>query len=98
MTNIFAFRATDPRVMKGHPRPIGDENDRWLAACARDAGRVIAAWGTHGDFMGRNVEVLKLLDNLEALRVTKHGHPEHPCYITYDIEPVPYGLENLKNG
>lgn len=90
MTNIFAFRARDPKVMKAHPEPIGPDNDRWLQECARNAGRVIAAWGTHGDFMDRGAAVKKLIPNIEALRLTKHGHPEHPCYITYEIEPVPF--------
>jgi hypothetical protein len=27
MLNLFAFRATDPKVMKAFPRPIGPEND-----------------------------------------------------------------------
>lgn len=30
MTNIFAYRATDPNVMKAHPEPVGAENDHYL--------------------------------------------------------------------
>src|SRR5690242_6108456 len=47
MTNLFAYRATDPRVMKAFPYPVGPENDKWLVRCAREAGVVVAAWGNH---------------------------------------------------
>lgn len=30
MTNLFAYRATDPRVMKAALDPIGFGNNRWL--------------------------------------------------------------------
>lgn len=87
MTNLFAFRATDPRKMKGYPKPIGPDNDRWLARCACEAGILIAAWGVNGAFLGRDQEVLKLLNGVECLRTTKDGHPEHPLYVPYDTEP-----------
>jgi hypothetical protein len=90
MTNLFAFRATDPRQMKGHPKPIGDDNDRWLVACAREAGIIVAAWGVNGEHMGRDEEVLKLLDGVECLRTTKAGHPEHPLYVPYEVTTKPY--------
>lgn len=87
MTNLFAFRATDVRKMKGYPKPIGGENDRWIASSARHAGRIIAAWGVNGGFMARDTEVLKLIDGVECLRLTKHGFPEHPLYVPYETTP-----------
>jgi len=88
MTNLFAYRATDPRKMKGHDKPIGVDNDRWLVACAREAGIIIAAWGVNGAHMGRDEEVLNLLDDVWCLRTTKNGYPEHPLYVPYATEPV----------
>lgn len=90
MTNIFAFRARDPKVMKKCLSPIGEDNDAWLKRCAAGAGRIIAAWGTHGEFMGRGDDVMAMIPHLECLRMTQHGHPEHPCYITYEVEPIPF--------
>jgi len=91
MTNLFAFRATDPRKMMGYSKPVGPDNDRWLAATAREADRIIAAWGTKGEFMGRAEEVLKLLHNVECLRKTGQGFPEHPLYVPYETRPIEYG-------
>lgn len=91
MTNLFAFRATDPRKMKGCPNPIGDENDRWLVACARDAGIIVAAWGVNGQHVGRDEEVMNLLDGMQCLRTTKDGQPEHPLYVPYDVIPQAFG-------
>lgn len=95
MTNLFAFRATDPRVMMGCPKPVGDDNDMWIVRCAREAGMIVAAWGTKGEFMGRDVEVLKLLPTeLHRLRRTKHGHPEHPLYVPYEKQPEKFPYAN----
>ena len=54
MTNLFAFRATDPADMKRDPEPVGTYNDWMLLTNAHLAGVVVAAWGTNGTFMGRN--------------------------------------------
>lgn len=81
MTNLFAFRSTDPRIMMGHPHPVGPENDRWLVAMSREAGIVVAAWGTHGEFLGRAGEVRSIIDNLQCLGTNKDGSPKHPLYL-----------------
>lgn len=90
MTNAFAYRATKPRVMMGQPRPIGDENDRWLATIARDADLIVAAWGKHGRHMGRDEELWKLLDGIHALAVNGDGTPQHPLYLPATTRPQPY--------
>jgi len=87
MTNLFAFRATNPRVMMGCGTPIGPENDGWLARCARDADLVVAAWGNHGRYIGRDEEVIKLLGIMHCLGVTKEGCPKHPLYLKGDSVP-----------
>jgi hypothetical protein len=48
VTNIFAFRATDPRVLVGQPEPVGAGNDQAILDAARKADRVVAAWGVRG--------------------------------------------------
>lgn len=86
MTNIFAFRSTDRSVMKSHPLPIGDENDKYLLELALAAGVIVCAWGTDGAHLGRGEQVKSLLSTHElmCLNHTKHGHPQHPLYVKAD--------------
>lgn len=88
MTNLFAFRATNPKVMMAQSSPIGHENDNWLACCARDARFIVAAWGNKGRFLGRDEEVLKIVDNLDCFGLTKEGCPSHPLYLPKNSQLV----------
>ena len=90
MTNIFAFRATDPAVMKAHPEPVGEENDHYLSMIARESEIVVAAWGTHGAYRNRGQQVKQLIQDLYCLRITKDGHPSHPLYLPKNLVPIGY--------
>lgn len=87
MTNLFAWRATNPADMKSAAEPIGWENDQVLQRLASDAGIVIAAWGAHGVFKQRDEVVKRALPSLHYLRLTKGGHPGHPLYLPADLQP-----------
>ena len=52
MANLFALRATKPKIMKEHALPIGRDNNYWLESLARDAEIIIAAWGVNGSHLG----------------------------------------------
>lgn len=89
MANLFALRATDPRVMLAHPEPIGPDNDATLCRLAVDAGIVVAAWGAHGAHRDRGREVLKMLAlDVCCLGQTKAGQPKHPLYLRADTRPI----------
>ena len=91
MTNAFAYRATDPHVMKANADPIGPENDRWLVDVAQDAGLIVAAWGVHGVHRNRQAELGRLLPaRLHCLGTTKDGQPKHPLYLRADVRPQPF--------
>lgn len=94
MLNIFAFRATDPKVMKAAVDPVGPANDKHLLAEARWCQQVVAGWGTHGAFRDRHDRVLRLLDHsevdLHCLGKTKDGYPKHPLYLRRDLTAVPF--------
>lgn len=90
MTNLFAFRATDPEEMKRAADPVGPENDSHLIALARDAGVVVAAWGTNGTYLGRDNAVRTMVPNLRCLKKTVAGHPSHPLYLRADLTPIPF--------
>lgn len=88
MTNLFAWRDTDPEKMKRVADPIGADNDEWLFRIARDAGLRVAAWGNHGTHLNRGKRVaLTLADAgfaLSCFRLTKARQPEHPLYQKSD--------------
>ena len=90
--NIFAYRATDPKVMRGVGDPIGPGNDAAILAMASEADRIICAWGTHGAHLQRGAAVEQVLRatgrELFHLGLSQAGHPKHPLYIGYETQPV----------
>ncbi len=91
VTNVFAWRATDPRRMLAARDPVGPENDRAIVAAAREAALVVCAWGNHGAERGRSAEVRALLESAgvapHALRVNAGGEPAHPLYLAAALRP-----------
>lgn len=91
VTNIFAWRDTDPRNMKAAIDPVGPQNDATIVEGAGWASSVIAAWGTHSLHLNRGADVVALLgatgQPLYHLGLTKHGHPKHPLYLPYTQQP-----------
>lgn len=93
VTNIFAYRATDPRDMRAQPDPIGGTaNDDAIRDAALWANTVVCAWGTHGAHLNRGAQVEMLLRQtarpLTTLGLSKDGHPKHPLYISYAVQPT----------
>ena len=88
--NIFAWRATDPKVMRAQADPTGPANDAAILEGCDWADEVICAWGTHGTHLARGPEVERLIRAAAApkhLGLTKDGHPRHPLYIAYTQQP-----------
>lgn len=94
VTNIFAWRDTDPRKMRAAVDPVGPENDAAILAGADWADQVITGWGTHGIHLNRGPDVETLLRTagypLHNLGLTKDGHPKHPLYIAYRQCALPW--------
>lgn len=92
MTNIFAWRDTDPSAMKLSPDPVGPENNHWLLKIASTASLIVAAWGNHGTHLNRNSDVMRLLSEfqLKCFKITQSGQPEHPLYQRNDAALIPY--------
>ncbi len=92
VTNIFAWRDTDPFAMRKAADPVGPANDKAILEACDWADQVVAAWGTHGAHLGRGPAVERLLRArnipLYHLGLSKHGHPKHPLYISYSQSPV----------
>lgn len=92
VTNLFAVRATDPRVLRQVPDPIGSENDRYIEWAARQASLVLACWGNHGALNERASDVWPVLCNRTAevrhFGLTKTGQPKHPLYLPSTAQTV----------
>jgi len=104
MLNVFAFRATDPKVMKAQRDPKGPENLTHIQEVSRHADIVVAAWGVHGNwrdgdklvqaamhgYMGSSYEPGQPDIQMKCLGKTKDGHPKHPLYIRADTQLIDY--------
>ena len=80
VVNLFAYRATDPRVLRRARDPVGPGNDRQIARACREAALVVAAWGAShaGD---RAAHVLRRLSAPRCFGTTRSGQPAHPLYL-----------------
>ena len=91
VTNIFAWRDTDPKQMRQAADPVGPENDAAIAEACHWADRVVCAWGTHGAHLQRGAAVERLVRETGVapyhLGLSKDGHPKHPLYIGYAVQP-----------
>lgn len=89
VVNLFAYRARHPRALRTVRDPVGPDADRHLVAAAAEAHRVVAAWGNHGQWRGRDEAALALLGAPLCLGLTNSGAPRHPLYLPADTSPVP---------
>ena len=91
VTNLFAWRATDPREMKAAPEPVGRANDAAILRAAGEAAIVVCAWGNHGAHLERSKVITGLLRDagitLHGLRLTGAGEPAHPLYLRSTLRP-----------
>lgn len=91
VTNLFAWRATDPRAMRGAADPVGAGNDVAILRAAHAARLVVCAWGSHGAHLERSAEVRRMLRAagvaLHVLRLNANGEPAHPLYLPSRLAP-----------
>jgi len=84
MTNLFAWRDTDPKNMMAAADPVGPDNDATLLNFATRSEMIICAWGGGGEHRARAAEVIKLLKDypLYCLGTNGDGSPRHPLYLS----------------
>ena len=91
--NLFALRSTRPDALLSSPDPSGPENDSHILRHAREADRIVCAWGNHGVHGDRGRRVLEMLvgDGLSGrmchLGMTKRDQPRHPLYLKASTRP-----------
>ena len=89
VVNLYAFRATKPKVMFAADDPVGPENDAYILAAAARGDLLVAAWGANArhDRVNAVRELLRPY-MVHALGFTKEGHPRHPLFMRGDSKPV----------
>jgi len=92
MLNAYAFRATDPRVMKAQGgAALGPSNNTYLMQAGLNCDIVVAAWGAHCPG-SRQDEIRAMFAGMAKpvylLGQTKDGCPRHPLYLRADTQPV----------
>ena len=93
VTNLFAFRATNPRDMKAQDDPFGPDNFVHILRLAKDAKVVVAAWGTHGNHSFGEDQLLMNWPKtipLKCLGKTLHDNPKHPLYVRAETQLIDY--------
>lgn len=103
MTNLFAFRATDPDVMKVQCLPEDDgewdknavmSNRDWIGHIAlhSQCDLTVAAWGKHGMHRRAHVHMIAFFKGLHKplyhLGLNDDGTPKHPLYLKADTKPT----------
>lgn len=91
MLNLFAYRSTDPSVLRRVQYPVGSLNDAYIGTLCKDR-RVLAAWGAYGALHQRGEQVKGLISQLPntqlvTLGFTAAGQPKHPLYIAASTLP-----------
>ena len=90
--NAFAFRATNPKIMRAQPDPVGPQNDTVIEQTAKILfsleGSLVCGWGNHGAFLNRGYTIRHMLRAYpaKAFPFTKTGEPGHPLYLRKDVE------------
>lgn len=92
MTNLFAYRSTDPAGLETVDDPIGPENDYYLELHADEAQLVVACWGNHGQGVrsGDVKRMFAIAGAMWCLGFNTTGAPKHPARLKTTTTPVPY--------
>jgi len=94
MLNLFAFRATDPKVMIAAADPVGPENDEAFGYYRGRVGLIVACWGSVSlkyrprlQWQSRIARVLDCISQpVYCLGKTMDGSPRHPSRLGYATE------------
>jgi len=92
MVNLFAYRATDPKVMKAQDSAaVGEHNLVYLDKAVQKASMTVAAWGSGCPRL--HTELYIMADygpRLHALKLNRNLSPAHPLNQRKDIKPRPF--------
>lgn len=91
--NVYALRATDPKVLRSHPDPVGFENHLYLRQLAHSKATIVVAWGAHAaaDDVARTYQILtEGPAQIMCLGTNMDGSPKHPLYLAANTQLQPW--------
>ena len=91
VANLFAFRATDVRMVGAVDRPVGPMNNEHILMAMLESDITVVAWGASGKLpqhlRNRWRIVTEIADALKrdlwCIGVCNDGHPKHPVMGPY---------------
>lgn len=93
VTNLFAYRATDPKDLLKVDNPFGDKNIYYTKQISDIVDKVICAWG-NSDILTKllkGFEPKELLSfcssKLHFIELSQNGTPKHPLYLKSVLIP-----------
>ena len=94
MTNLFAYRATNPKKLKGPFNPAGVDNGKAIKVAVAASDCVVLCWGNNGDMFDGGYQMRRELRIAGVqtwhLGLTQSNYPKHPLYLRGDTVPVEF--------
>ena len=97
VTNLYAYRSTEPRKLWSVIDPVGPENEKYLILLAHIAKKVVCAWGANAP-LERAEDVRRILlatraglytpNVLYCVGKTKNGEPKQPVRLAANTQLV----------
>lgn len=91
LTNLFAYRATNPKELARQRDPYGEDNDDAIMLAAETSAITVIAWGNHGTIAGRGDSVIAMLHDMDVrpyyFTKTLKDQPCHPLYQPSYLRP-----------
>lgn len=91
--NLFAFRSTQPQVLRAADDPFGSDGPFWWDLLAKSAETVVCAWGVDGRHARADERFLETIHPRQVFRLgppNKDGSPKHPLYLPADTRLEPW--------
>lgn len=87
VSNLYAYRSTDPRCLKDASDPVGMDNKAHIAHMLTLVDKVVYAWGNNEK---EPIWLRDLVETPYCIALSKTGIPKHPLYLKGDLQLMPY--------